>query len=205
MSTILSASGERPWGPWLRWSLSFIGFPLAGLAARAAAGPIDGPAAAVVGGLAAGAVLGSVQAVALPGSMNRRLAWAAASAIGVGGGLALGAGVVDYQTDVPSLIVMGALTGAVVGVAQASVADMGPARRTAWVIATPALWSLGWLITSQVIVDAERQHAMFGSSGAIAVAALSGLVLTLGATRKTQLGTFSNTPFSNTESKAVPS
>ena len=48
---------------------------------------------------------------------------------------------------------------------------------TAWAVATPALWALGWLITSQVIVDAERQHAVFGSSGALLVSAVAGLLV----------------------------
>jgi hypothetical protein len=38
------------------------------------------------------------------------------------------------------------------------------------------LWSLGWLITSQVIVDAERQHSVFGSSGALTVSVIAGVL-----------------------------
>ncbi len=189
MNTILAASVDRAWKPWLRWSLSFVGFPLAGIAARAAAGPIDSLTAAVVGGVAAGAVLGSVQAVALPkGSMQQRLRWTAATAVGVGSGLALGASAVDYQTDTASLVAMGALTGAVVGVAQAAVADLPTGRRTAWAIATPLLWAFGWLITAHVIVDADRQHAIFGSSGALVVSALSGFVFALPSRREAHVG-----------------
>lgn len=184
MSTILPVELQRAWKPGLRWFLSFVGFPLAGVAARAAAGPIDSMSAAVVGGVAGGAVLGAVQAVALPeGSPSRRLAWAAATTVGLGAGLALGAGVIDYQTDTSSLVTMGACAGAGVGIAQASVADMSAGRRVAWAMGTPLLWALGWFITSNVIVDAERQHAMFGSSGAIVVSVLSALLLILPATR----------------------
>ena len=32
--------------------------------------------------------------------------------------------------------------------------------RVLWAVATPVLWAGGWLITSQVIVDADRQHAV---------------------------------------------
>ena len=48
--------------------------------------------------------------------------------------------------------------------------------RVLWAVATPLLWAGGWLITSQVIVDADRQHALFGSSGALAVSALAGVL-----------------------------
>ena len=179
MNTIVPAQVSVPWKSLLRWSASFAGFPLAGVAARAAAGNIDDAQAAVIGGLAAGAVLGAVQAVALPGPTKRRAAWAAATTAGVAGGLALGAGVVDFKTDTASLVVMGAITGG------------------RWARRRP--WSQTWRcldgrrgrcshrrcgrwdgsITSQVIVDADRQHAMFGSSGAVVVAILSGLLLTV--------------------------
>ncbi len=46
-----------------------------------------------------------------------------------------------------------------------------------WAIATPLLWAGGWLITSQVIVDADEHHAIFGSSGALVVSAVSGILV----------------------------
>ena len=58
----------------------------------------------------------------------------------------------------------------------------GPGRlldRALWTLATPVLWAGGWLITSQVIVDADRQHAVFGASGALAVSALAGVLYAL--------------------------
>ena len=48
--------------------------------------------------------------------------------------------------------------------------------RALWAVATPLLWAGGWLITSQVIADADRQHAVFGASGALAVSALAGVL-----------------------------
>ena len=47
----------------------------------------------------------------------------------------------------------------------------------AWTAVTAAGWSLGWLVTSQVIVDIERGHHVFGSSGALLLTALTGLAL----------------------------
>jgi hypothetical protein len=156
---------------------TFIGFPLAGLAARAVAGNIDDLRSAAIGGLAAGAVLGAVQSIGMRRDRRRPEAWIAATAIGFAAGLTVGAGVVDYDTNAASLAVMGALTGLGVGIAQALVLVGNRTQQIAWAAATPALWALGWLITSQVIVDADRQHANFGASGALVVTALSGLVL----------------------------
>jgi hypothetical protein len=151
---------------WLRWVGSFIGFPLAGLAAKAVTGPIDSSAAAVVGGLAAGATLG---------------AWTAATAFGTSAGLALGSTAVDFATDTSSLVAMGAITGVGIGLAQAAVMPGSPARRVTWAVVTPILWALGWLITSQVIVDVDAQYANFGATGAIVATLLGGLVLAVGA------------------------
>jgi hypothetical protein len=46
-----------------------------------------------------------------------------------------------------------------------------------WAAAVPALWALGWTVTTAAGVDVERQYAVFGALGAIAFMALSGLLL----------------------------
>lgn len=164
-----------------RWTGTFIGFPLAGLAAKAVAGPIDGNAAALAGGLAGGVVLGAVQSIALRSSSAVRIRWAIATAVGMSAGLAVGAGLVDHATDTGSLVAMGAVTGIGVGLAQAAVMSAPVWRRLTWTLLTPALWALGWLITSQVINDVDAQYANFGASGALVCAAVSGAVLAIGA------------------------
>jgi hypothetical protein len=161
---------------WGRWAGTFIGFPLAGVTARLVAGNIDATTAALVGGLAGGAVLGAVQ-VGIGGmEADDRLRWIGATGVGLAAGLAVGAGVVDFRTDTASLVVMGAVSGAAVGVAQALSVPMRSIDRALWAVATPILWAGGWLITSQVIVDADRQHAVFGSSGALTVSLLAGFL-----------------------------
>jgi hypothetical protein len=78
---------------------------------------------------------------------------------------------------------MGAFTGAGIGVAQALVMA-GPAwRRIVWLVLTPALWALGWLITSQVIKDIDARYANFGASGALVCAAIGGAVMAIGTSR----------------------
>ena len=160
---------------WGRWVGTFVGFPMAGVAARIVAGNIDAASAAAIGGLAGGAVLGAVQ-VGIGGIDADRVRWVGATAVGLAIGLSTGASAVGYRTDTASLVAMGALSGAGVGFAQALAIPMRALDRILWAAATPALWAAGWLITSQVIVDPERQHAVFGSSGALAVSAAAGVL-----------------------------
>ena len=162
---------------WARWAGSFIGFPLAGLAAKAAAGPIDGTAAALLGGAAAGIVLGAVQALALRTDTRTRTRWIAATAAGMATGLAFGATAVDFAFDATSLVTMGAVTGAAIGIAQAAVLPASSVRRGAWAVTSSAVWALGWLITSQVIVDTDARWANFGATGALVATMIGGLVL----------------------------
>src|SRR6478735_5322243 len=102
---------------WGRWVGTFIGFPLAGVAARAVAGGIDETTAALAGGLVGGAVLGTVQATIGGIDGGDRVRWIGATSGGLAIGLAAGAGAVDFRTDTASLVVMGAISGAVVGLA----------------------------------------------------------------------------------------
>lgn len=161
---------------WARWVGTFVGFPLAGVTARLVAGDIDALGAAAVGGVAGGAVLGAVQ-VGIGGiPAGERIRWIGATAVGLGVGLSAGAAAVGYDTDTASLVTMGAVSGAAVGLAQALAIPMAAVDRVLWAVATPVLWAGGWWITAQVIVDAERRHAVFGSSGALAVSGLAGIL-----------------------------
>jgi hypothetical protein len=164
---------------WARWLGTCIGFPLAGVAARVVAGNIDDVGSAVLGGLAGGAVLGLTQAVI--GGVDRidRARWIGATAAGLGVGLGIGSTVVAFRTDTPSVMAMGAISGACVGLAQAISVPMRMIDRILWVAATPMLWAGGWFITSHVIVDLDRQHAMFGGPGAITAAALAGVLFAI--------------------------
>ena len=106
----------RPWWPWIATAFSF---PPAGyFAQHAVAGPVEGVGSALVSGLLTGAVIGTAQWAVL----RRRGAsphWIVATAAGFGVGLAAGAALVGYATSLAALVVMGAVCGAVIGVAQA--------------------------------------------------------------------------------------
>jgi hypothetical protein len=163
---------------WLIWTAGFLAFPLAGLAGTAVVGRVDSPTAALVGGAVAGLGIGLGQTLASRGRLDIRR-WVPATGVGMGLGLLLGAGVVDYQTSLPDLALMGALTGLVLGPAQALALPRGTRMRWAWAAAMPPLWALGWTTTTLGGIAVDEQFTVFGAYGAITFSALSGLLLLL--------------------------
>jgi hypothetical protein len=162
---------------WLWWTAGFVSFPLAGIAAEAAAGRINDAVAALVGGLVAGAVIGTGQWLAARRLLGDPLAWIAATAAAMGVGLLAGAWVAGYGTSIGELALMGAITGLPVGAAQAFLLRGRLARSWVWAAAMPPLWALGWTITAAAGVGVDRQYAVFGAFGAITFMALSGILL----------------------------
>ena len=163
---------------WLIWTAGFLAFPVAGLAGTAVAGRVDDPMAALVGGTVACLVIGVGQTLAARGRLDIRR-WAPATAVGMGLGLLLGAVVVDYSTSLADLALMGALTGLVLGPAQALTLPRGTRMRWTWAAAMPALWALGWTATTLGGIAVEQQFTVYGAYGAITYSALSGLLLLL--------------------------
>jgi hypothetical protein len=171
--TTSRATGLRTW---LIWTAGFLAFPLAGLAGTAVVGRVDSPVAALVGGSVAGLGIGLGQTLASRGRLDIRR-WVPATGIGMGLGLLLGAVVVGYDTSLPDLALMGALTGLVLGPAQAWALPRGTRLRWAWVAALPVLWALGWTTTTLGGIAVGEQFTVFGAYGAITFSALSGLLL----------------------------
>ena len=161
---------------WLLWSLSFLAFPIAGIAGSAVAGRVDDPAAALVGGAVSGLVIGAGQAILSRRRLDPRR-WVPATAVGMGAGLMLGAWAVDYGTSLTDLAVMGVLTGLVLGPVQALALPPRAAHPWAWAVATPALWALGWTVTTLGGIHVEEQFTNFGAYGALTFSALAGLLL----------------------------
>ena len=164
--------------PWLIWTAGFLAFPLAGLAGTAVVGRVDSPLAALVGGAVAGLGIGLGQTLASRGRLDIRR-WVPATGIGMGLGLLLGAVVVDYRTSLPDLALMGALTGLVLGPAQALALPRDTRLRWSWAMAMPALWALGWTTTTLGGIAVDKQFTVYGAYGAITFSALSGLLLLL--------------------------
>lgn len=162
-----------------RWMVSFLGYPLGGYAALLLTGRVDSPGPALAGGFLTGAILGAIQVWAMGQARPRPLAWILATAVGLMAGVAAGAAVVDYQTDLGSLVVQGAMTGLLVGIAQAVVlVPRHGALAFAWPIFLSGTFAIGWAVTTSIGIDVDQQFTIFGSSGAL-VATLFTAVLPL--------------------------
>jgi hypothetical protein len=167
-----------------RWMVSFLGFPLGGLAAILVVGAVDNLTAALIGGLITGTILGAAQSWAMGRSGPPALPWIVATGVGFMVGFGVGSAVVDYDTSLAALTVQGAISGLAVGIAQALVLR----RRLGWLVfvwpaALPVVWALGWVVTTSIGVAVDQQFVVFGSSGALVVTALTA-VLPLALTRK---------------------
>jgi hypothetical protein len=89
-----------------------------------------------------GLVIGADQAQASSRRLDLR-GWIPATTIGMNLGLLLGAWVVGYRTSPAGLAGMGALSGLVLGVAQALALPRHAHLRWVWAAALPFLWAPG--------------------------------------------------------------
>lgn len=154
--------------------VSLAGYPLGGYAAFLLTGRVDSPGPALAGGLLTGAILGAIQVWAMGQARPRPLAWILATALGLMAGVASGASLVDYQTDLGALVVQGAVGGALVGLAQAVVLvpRLG-ALAFGWPLLLSGAFAIGWAVTTSAGIDVDRQYTIFGSSGALVATALT--------------------------------
>jgi hypothetical protein len=161
---------------WLLWTAGFVAFIIGGALATAVTGRIDDFRSALVGGLIAGAVIGTGQWL-----VARRLldpqTWIPATAVAMSIGLGVGAWAVGYGTSLGELALMGFITGIPLGVAQAYLLRDRVTNAWVWAAAVPLLWALGWTVTTAGGIDVDQQFAVFGAYGAITFMALSGVLL----------------------------
>jgi hypothetical protein len=160
------------------WCLTFLGFPVGGLVAEAIVGPIDAVWVAVVAGAIAGLAIGAAQWLVL-----RRIGidarWIALTSVGLAAGLGVGVSILDYGTSIGDLAVLGAVSGLCVGAAQWLVLRQHVGASVVWIPGIAVCWAIGWTITTSIGVDVESKWAVFGASGAITVALLTGGLLWL--------------------------
>jgi hypothetical protein len=162
---------------WLLWTAGFVAFFIGGALATAATGRINDFGSALVGGLVAGAVIGTGQWLVARRLLGDPRAWIPATAVAMGIGLGVGAWVVGYGTSLGELVLMGFITGIPLGAAQAYLLRDRVANAWVWGAAMPLLWALGWTVTTFIGVSVDNQFAVFGASGAITFMALSGVLL----------------------------
>jgi hypothetical protein len=109
--------------------------------------------------------------------------WIAATSAGLAVGVAVGALLVGYETSTSQLAVMGAVSGAFVGIAQGLLLRNTFSHWYAWTIAMPVLYALGWLVTDAIGISVEDQFIVFGLSGTLIFGIGSGLLLMAGMRR----------------------
>jgi hypothetical protein len=154
-------------------------FPVSGLIGWEVGGRVDAVGAALVGGALTAAGIAAVQWWAAKGQLGRPAAWIGASAVGYAGGLAAGAALVSYETDLGALALMGLVSGAALGVAQGLVLARQGRRALAlpWALAMPVLFALGWSVASVTGIGVDDQFTVFGAGGALVFTLLSGLLV----------------------------
>ena len=173
----ITPRSEAAWRFWAGWGLAFVGFPLGGLAATALVGGVTTPVEGVIGGAATGAVIGLAQWLAL----RRRLAltpwWIAATAVGMGVGLALGIALLGTNTAGITLPLRGLVTGTGIGIAQFVLLHGITVRALTWPFVVACGWAMGWLVTRAAGIDLAQHWSVFGTSGALTFQLLTGLAL----------------------------
>jgi hypothetical protein len=162
---------------WLLWTAGFLAFPIGGYLAEALTGRINDVGSALVGGMVAGAVIGTGQWLVARRLLGDPRTWIPATAVAMGIGLAVGAWAVGYGTSLGELALMGAITGVPIGAVQAYLLRDRLANAWVWGAAVPLLWALGWTVTTAGGINVDRQFAVFGAYGAITFMALSGVLL----------------------------
>jgi hypothetical protein len=170
---------KRPRFPGWRWMAVWPAFPISGYIGWRIGGRVDAVDAALVGGALTAAGLGAVQWWAAKGALGRAAAWIGAGAVGYAVGLAAGAALVGYDTDLGSLAVMGLVSGAALGAAQGLVLVRQGRRALAlpWALAMPVLFALGWSVASVTGIGVDDQFTVFGAGGALVFTLVSGLLL----------------------------
>jgi hypothetical protein len=168
------------WRFFLWWMLTFLGFPLGGLLALVVVGSMEGLVSGALGGALAGAVIGAAQWLVLRRYLRVGPEWVLATALGVAIGDGLGALLTGAGTGIGALIIIGLATGVAVGLLQWGVFLRGRLLRASlWVPVVAIAWPVGWTVTWAFGIDVERGYFVFGASGALVFAAVTGLAMLL--------------------------
>lgn len=165
----------------LSWiGVALVAFPLAGYAGWGIGGHVDGVGPALIGGAITGAGIGLVQWLFLRRDIDIGPAWILATGVALAAGLGVGAAVVGYETTPSQLAIMGAISGAAVGIAQGILLRNRFSLWHVWMVAMPVMYAIGWLVTESIGIDVANQFTVFGASGSIVFGLLSGLLMMAG-------------------------
>ena len=159
-----------------RWIPTLLAFPLGGLLAALAFGPIQNPVAGAVAGAMVGCTLGLAQWWALkPLAISLDWVWASGVSLALASPIAWT--VVSYSTTTESLTVWGLIAGAILGLGQGLSQRLETVKTLAWAALVSGAWGVAWFVSASVIVDPESGYAVFGSTGALVATILLGFFL----------------------------
>jgi hypothetical protein len=172
-------SGTKLVFSWI--GLALAAFPLAGYAGWGVSGHIDAVGPALIGGAITGAGIGLVQWLFLRKDLGMSpVPWIAATSVALAAGLAIGSAVVGYEVTAGQLAIMGAISGAPVGIAQGFLLRTRFSLWHLWMFAMPAMYAIGWVVTESAGIDVANQFTVFGASGSVVFGLLSGLLMMAG-------------------------
>ena len=165
----------------LSWiGVALIAFPLAGYAGWGVGGHVDDVVPALIGGAITGLGIGFVQWWFLRRDLDMSATWIWATGVALMVGLGVGSAVVDYETTAGQLALMGAISGAPVGIVQGLLLRDRFSLWHVWMVAMPALFAIGWVVTANAGIDVDNQFTVFGASGSIVFGLLAGLLMMSG-------------------------
>jgi hypothetical protein len=176
--TMPRMSGAKIVFSWI--GLALVAFPLAGYAGWGVGGHVDGVGPALIGGAITGAGIGLVQWLFLRRDLDIGPVWILATGVALAAGLAIGAAVVGYETTPGQLAIMGAISGAAIGIAQGILLRSSFSLWHVWMVAMPAMYAIGWVVTEAAGIDVANQFTVFGASGSVVFGVLSGLLMMAG-------------------------
>jgi hypothetical protein len=99
--------------------------------------------------------------------LNMTPVWILATSAALAAGLSVGSDIVGYETTAGQLAIMGAISGAGVGIAQGVLLRGKFSLWHTWVVAMPVLFALGWFVTETADIDVAKQFTVFGASGSV--------------------------------------
>jgi hypothetical protein len=167
------------------WVVAFLGFPLSGLAVTLLLGSIDNTFEGLLGGLIAGAVIGTAQMLALRPLIAVDWRWIVATAVGLGVGVGLSRAIVGAETTLEAFLLRAPVTGLMLSIAQWWLLKDQLPRAGWWIPALTLIYTFAWFITAQVIGSSlDMGFVVFGSSGALVYQLLTGGLLWILLTEK---------------------
>jgi hypothetical protein len=159
--------------------LTFLSFAIGGLLALVLVGSVDGTASGALAGALAGAVIGAAQWLVLRRYMRVGPGWVLGTALSVAIGDAVGALLTGAGTRIADLLITGLATGVAVGLLQWWLLQGRVRIAGLWLPVVTVTWPLGWTVTWAAGVDVEGSYAVFGSTGALVFAAVTGAAMWL--------------------------